>query len=220
MSRIGKRLLLDVIRHGEPEGGDILRGRIDPPLTDLGWQQMRAATGLSPSGPDINTPSWTHIISSPLARCRAFAEQAASELDLQSSFQIDEQWIEIDYGDWDGMPIEQWRAEAKEQFRAFKTDLSALVPPNGERYIDFRDRIVSAWSGLIDYPADSHLLLVTHGGVLRVLLPLVLGMPFNASAPLHIPFASFSRLQINFTADRATGTLLFHNAAEHPLPVR
>jgi broad specificity phosphatase PhoE len=213
-----KQLLLDVIRHGQPEGGDILRGRIDPPLTDLGWQQMRTATGLMPSGPHTHAPAWTHIVCSPLQRCRAFAEAAADELKLRSRLSINDQWVEIDYGDWDGMPIEQWRNEAKDQFSAFKTDLSALAPPNGERYIDFRDRIVRAWSDLRDYPADSHVLLVTHGGVLRVILPLVLGMPFNASAPLHIPFASFSRLQISFRKDKAVATLLFHNAAEHPMP--
>lgn len=214
-----KQLLLDVIRHGQPEGGDILRGRIDPPLTELGWQQMRAATGLLQTGPQTQTPGWTHIISSPLQRCRAFAEVAAAELALQANLSIDEQWVEIDYGDWDGMPIAQWRKEAREQFAAFRTDLSALVPPNGERYVDFRDRIVSAWTGLASYPADSHVLLVTHGGVLRVILPLVLGMPLNASAPLHIPFASFSRLRIRISGDNLEATLLFHNAAEHPLPI-
>lgn len=219
MTTTGKQLLLDVIRHGQPEGGDILRGRIDPPLTELGWQQMRSATGLLDTGPHVRTPPWTHIISSPLQRCRAFAEAAAAELELHASLSIDEQWVEIDYGDWDGMPIAQWRKEASDQFAAFRTDLSALAPPNGERYVDFRDRIVRAWDSLAHYPADSHVLLVTHGGVLRVILPLVLGMPFNASAPLHIPFASFSRLRIRFSGDSPEATLLFHNAAEHPLPV-
>jgi len=218
MTSTGKQLLLDVIRHGQPEGGDILRGRIDPPLTDLGWQQMRAATGLLAEGPHAATPPWTHVVTSPLQRCRAFAEAAANELALKSSLSIDDQWIEIDYGDWDGMPIAQWREAAKPQFAAFKSDLSALEPPNGERYLDFRDRIISAWAGLDQFPEDSHVLLVTHGGVLRVVLPLVLGMPFNASAPLHIPFASFSRLRLRFSEQGIGATLLFHNAAEHPLP--
>ena len=35
--------LIDILRHGQCEGGEIYRGSTDVPLTDLGWQQMRNA---------------------------------------------------------------------------------------------------------------------------------------------------------------------------------
>ena len=73
-----KTIIVDFIRHGEPEGGDILRGRVDPVLTTLGWTQMRKATGLSESHqPSETTPDWSEVISSPLKRCRFFAEHVA-----------------------------------------------------------------------------------------------------------------------------------------------
>lgn len=215
-----KTLLLDFIRHGEPEGGDILRGRVDPQLTPLGWQQMRSTTGLTETSPHRHTPPWSHIVSSPLRRCSDFARAAADILQLNASLTIDEAWLEIDYGDWDGMPIAEWHREAAGQFRAFRTDMTALAPPNGEAYVDFRDRILAAWQALGDYPDGSHVLVVTHGGVLRVILPTVLGMPLNASFPLHIPFASFSRIQLNVEADKISASLLFHNAADYPLTSR
>lgn len=218
MSDNQKQLLLDLIRHGEPSGGDILRGRVNPALTDTGWQQMRRATGLDVDRINADSPAWTHIISSPLSRCADFARVAAEQLGLQSNLTIEPNWQEIDYGDWDGMPIQQWREEAGPQFAAFRKDLSALAPPGGETYLDFRDRVLAAFNSLIDYPDDSHLLLVTHGGVLRVILPTVLGMPLNASFPLHIPFASFSRLRLQFIGQELRATLLFHNAADYPLP--
>ena len=85
---------------------------------------------------------------------------------------------------------------------------------------------------LADLPDGSHVLVVTHGGVLRVVLPTVLGMPLNRSYPLHIPFASFSRiaLWLVFTQcylrgrvgnersgsdQKISASLLFHNAAEY-----
>ena len=40
-------ITIDFLRHGQPHGGDILRGRVDPELTDLVWSQMQKATGLS-----------------------------------------------------------------------------------------------------------------------------------------------------------------------------
>ena len=179
------------MRHGEPEGGDILRGRVDPVLTETGWDQMRRAVSLSESnGPSRKTPNWTEIISSPLQRCCHFAEKTAERMNCLTA--IDNQWQEIDYGDWDGMLVSEWRKVAAEQFKAFRKDLSALAPPNGEDYLSFKTRVLGAWRKIAAKPDGSHLLIVTHGGVLRVILPTVLGMPLNRSFPLHIPFACFS----------------------------
>lgn len=206
-----KTLMVDILRHGEPTGGDILRGRIDVPLTETGWQQMRSAVGIHTLDA---TPPYTHIVSSPLLRCSEFAVQAASELGLSASLQIESQWQEIDYGDWDGMLIDEWREHAAAQFAAFRSDLSALQPPNGEAYLDFRDRILTAWQSLSDLPDGSHILLVTHGGVMRVILPTVLGMPLSNSRPLHIPFACRSRIQLHGGGENWQASLLSHNACD------
>lgn len=214
-----KKITIDFLRHGEPEGGDVLRGRIDHPLSAKGWSQMQKAAALTAERePSAATPGWTHLISSPLQRCREFAEHIAgvTALDLQ----VVEQWQEIDYGDWDGMLLSDWRETAGPQFREFRKDVSKLQPPNGEAFLDFKERILGAWQDLTELPDDSHVLVVTHGGVLRVVLPTVLGMPLNRSYPLHIPFASFSRVALSMSgSQRDAGTfdasLLFHNAAEY-----
>ena len=207
-----KRITVDFLRHGEPQGGEILRGRINPPLTECGWRQMRGAVGLDPDfRPTGPTPAWTGILSSPLVRCLDFAAAVAAATGLELA--VDDNWQEIDYGDWDGMPLSEWRSLAAEQFKAFRDDISALAPPGGERYVDFRDRVLGAWSALAEYPDESHLLLVTHGGVIRVILPSVLGMPLNRSFPLFIPFACHSRVALEFSGGRCSAALIFHNAA-------
>ncbi|HJN96961.1 MAG: histidine phosphatase family protein [Gammaproteobacteria bacterium] len=209
-----KKIIVDFIRHGEPEGGDILRGRVDPVLTDAGWAQMRTATALNDANQaSPNTPPWTEIITSPLKRCRHFAERTAQQINLPAS--VMDQWQEIDYGDWDGMLVSEWRKVAAEQFKAFRDDLSALAPPNGEDYLSFKQRVLDAWQAVADKPDGSHLLVVTHGGVLRVILPTVLGMPLNRSFPLFIPFACFSRISLQEVEGKLTASLLFHNGAEY-----
>jgi alpha-ribazole phosphatase len=209
-----KRITIDFIRHGEPEGGDILRGRVNPVLTSLGWSQMRNAAALDDSHKaSPQTPPWSHIISSPLLRCREFAERTASSVNLSTS--IEDRWQEIDYGDWDGMKISDWRKVAADQFKAFQTDLAALAPPNGEDYLSFKERIQSAFEGLADLPDKSHVLVVTHGGVLRVVLPTVLGMPLNKSFPLFIPFACYSRISVDVFEGKMHSALMFHNGAEY-----
>ena len=214
MTSTKKKIVVDLLRHGEPEGGDILRGRIDPVLTSLGWQQMRRATAIiAEDSVSSLTPPWTHILSSPLQRCRDFAEHVAQHTALDLC--VDQRWQEIDYGDWDGMPLGEWRQQAAAQFKEFRKDLSKLAPPNGEDFLSFRDRVLGAWQSLSAIADGSHVLLVTHGGVMRVLLPTVLGMPLNRSFPLHIPFACFSRVQLEIDRDQISASLRFHNAATY-----
>jgi hypothetical protein len=56
---------IDLLRHGEVEGGVRFRGSTDHPLTAEGWAQMWAAVGT-----DIH---WDRIVTSPLTRCADFA---------------------------------------------------------------------------------------------------------------------------------------------------
>ena len=70
---LGSATLIDMLRHGEPDGGQKFRGAIDDPLSALGWVQMRAAAG--------DYRDWEAIVSSPLCRCAAFAAELAARLD-------------------------------------------------------------------------------------------------------------------------------------------
>jgi len=205
-----KTLTIDLLRHGEPEGGEVLRGRIDHELTELGWDQMRNAVARGDLA-GVSESRWTHIISSPLKRCRIFAERLAAERNIE--LQVNNCWQEIDYGDWDGMVLSDWREQSADMFREFRNDMSKLVPPNGEDFLSFKDRIQFAWQQLAELPDGSHVLLITHGGVLRIILPIVLGMPLNRSFPLHIPFASYSRISLDVGPTRSSASLIFHNAA-------
>ena len=219
MATRSKKIIVDLLRHGEPEGGEVLRGRVDHRLTELGWQQMQASTELlTAAGSNFNSPAskpsnWTHIISSPLQRCSEFAKKISTEKNIELS--IAPQWQEIDYGDWDGMQLKDWRSEAADQFKAFRKDMSKLAPPNGENYLSFKDRVLAAWQEISELEDGSHVLLVTHGGVLRVVLPTVLGMALNRSHPLQIPFACISRVSLEIGETRQSASLLFHNAAGH-----
>ena len=61
---------IDLLRHGEPVGGRRYRGQIDDPLSDTGWQQMRAALA--------DRRDWDIIYTSPLRRCAEFAGELAA----------------------------------------------------------------------------------------------------------------------------------------------
>ena len=188
----------------------MLRGRINHALTQQGWQQMRDAIALIEARDKLFR--WTHIVTSPLQRCSAFADVIAQKQGLP--LQTESSWQEIDYGDWDGMPLTDWREQAGPMFQEFRRDMSRLQPPNGENFVTFKDRVLQAWLDLQSLPDNSHVLLVTHGGVLRVILPTVLGMPLNRSQPLHIPFASCSRVNLEVKGGHVQSQVIFHSTAD------
>ncbi len=183
--------IIDLLRHGEPEGGEMFRGHTDVPLTEQGWQQMRRAVENGDQAP------WQRVISSPLQRCNNFARHLAEQHDIPHS--EESAMREISFGDWDGASFEHVRREYKEQLKQYWADVSKYTPPNGEPMSAFRTRLVGFWNSLIERHEGEHLLLVSHGGVIRVLLAEVLDMPLKSIIRLSVPYACLSRVSIHHT---------------------
>lgn len=182
-----RETLVDLLRHGETEGGSRLRGgRCDDALSQRGREQLEAATGQG--------PAWRLIATSPLARCRVFAESLAGRID--ADLVVDERLREYDFGDWDGRPFDELWREHGDELAAFFGDPDALTPPGGETAAAFRERVRAAWRDLLEAGADSHVLLVGHGGVLRQLVADVLGAPGPVHAALEWPHAAMSRVRV------------------------
>ncbi|MGO2393025.1 MAG: histidine phosphatase family protein, partial [Halomonas sp.] len=70
---------IDLLRHGEPVGGRMLRGSTDHPLSDAGWQQVKDA--VMRHTVEGHLP-YDAIVTSPLMRCREFALWLGEEFDL------------------------------------------------------------------------------------------------------------------------------------------
>lgn len=181
-----QQIKIDLIRHGQPQGGDVIRGVSDHPLTNLGVAQFNARI-------KCHQASWSRIISSPLQRCRASAQTLSQAQNIPLS--IDERIRELDFGDWENKPISQLMdtQEAKILWQK-PMDFS---PPNGEPVAQMRKRLQTFWQDITQQHINEHLLLVCHGGVMRVLMHDVLNLKPEAVRQLSIPFAGFIRLQIN-----------------------
>ncbi len=189
--------IVDLLRHGEPEGGRRYRGRRDDPLSDAGWAQMRAAVPAR--------PPWRRVVTSPLRRCREFAAELAAGHDL--ALEVEEGLREIDFGAWEGLRAEEIEARDGEALRRYYDDPWRHTPPDGEPLARFQARVESAWRALLARHGGEHLLLVCHAGVMRVVLAHVLELPRRRLFALHIPHACASRVRI----DGGHASLLFHN---------
>lgn len=158
---------LDLLRHGATELGGGLRGSLDDALTEQGWAQMHA--GVAGAGP------WDVLVTSPLQRCARFADTLGSRLGLPVQCEADVQ--ELHFGAWEGRSAAQiMQAEADELGR-FWADPYAFTPPEGEPVLAFDLRVSRAIERLARQHAGKRVLLVTHGGVMRLLLARARGLP-------------------------------------------
>jgi len=194
---------IDLMRHGEPVGGRKYRGQLDDPLSEKGWQQMRAAVG-------EHSP-WQHIVSSPLQRCQAFALEMARSQNLPLSF--DARFMEVKFGVWEGKTAEQLRAQDPQVIERFKRDPLNQRPQGAERLEDFYARVRAAWFDLLAAHAGKHVLLVCHAGVIRMVLANALNLPLVDTYRIDVPSAGLTRLRVQGAGEEASHQLLFHHGA-------
>ncbi|MEY2591193.1 MAG: alpha-ribazole phosphatase, partial [Acidimicrobiaceae bacterium] len=114
--------MLILVRHGETEANarGLLSGRVDSALSEKGRRQAaRVAAALDRRDPE------TRVISSPLARTVATAEIIAGDV---GKIEIDERWIELDYGELDGTAL---TAVPEETWARWRADPD-FIPAGGE----------------------------------------------------------------------------------------
>ncbi len=193
---MAKRLIIDLLRHGACDDGDIYRGRTDSPLSATGWSQLDDAIAAF----DQADRPWHAIYSSPLQRCRLPALRLAERLGLP--LQLEPRLRELDFGDWDGQSCQQVWQRCQSQVEAFWRDPEANPPPAGESVLALRqrlDQLLQQWLVDLDGAAGSdarRLLCVSHGGVIRILLCRLLGLPLASAQQLSLDYGSASRVEL------------------------
>ncbi|WP_345859712.1 histidine phosphatase family protein [Shewanella algae] len=219
-----RQLNIYLLRHGECEGGEIIRGRSDVALSDEGkaqmwrsWRAISSALEQLPSQPERLT-----LLSSPALRCQAFAAELKADMpDYFPAPLQQHDWLwELDFGDWDGMKVASVYQQHSEAAEAFWRDPVANTPPGGESLPAFRSRVLDGWQTMVQRwlarevscsegsgssaSADAALIL-THSGVIRLLLAEILlpgqippAAVFNA---LELPYAAWVRITLYASRD-------------------
>lgn len=197
---------IDLLRHGETQGGNYYRGITDDGLTGNGWQQMRNVV--------TRRDDWQVIISSPLRRCLDFSKQISQQkhlpLIVETGFQ------ELDFGDWEGKTAAQIEQKQPDVLKKFYQDPLNYPPPNAENLIDFQQRIETAWQRVLKNQQGKSVLIVTHAGVIRTLFCLLLKIPLAQSFAIAVDHASFSRFHCFHDDNGDFIQLNFHNWIKNP----
>jgi broad specificity phosphatase PhoE len=159
-------------RHGESQANilhEISNRGLKHPLTAKGRQQARTLAE------QLQGHSIAHIYSSPVLRAIETTVILAHQLGVE--YEVTEALREYDLGDLEGKAdqrtweiwqqlFDDWTKHRHWQRRA----------PGGESFYDVKNRFVPFIDGLIQEYRDTqaNLLCIAHGGLYRVMLPLVL----------------------------------------------
>jgi len=179
-------VILHLLRHGETEQGGGLRGSLDDALTEAGWAQLRAAVQAD--------EYWDALVSSPLQRCARFAEELAAARSLPLQFEPGLQ--ELHFGEWEGRTAAQLMETNADDLGRFWADPYGFTPPGGEPLPAFETRVLDALQRLYAEYREQQLLVVTHGGVMRLLLARARSLPREKL--LQVSVAHGQRVHLQF----------------------
>ncbi len=124
------------------------------------------------------------MISSPLVRTR---ETAAA---FGAPVEVDERWIEIDYGHLDGTPLRDVPAEVWSAWR----DDPSLAPGGGESLTAVGERIRAACADLVEEAADRDVVVVTHVSPVKAALAWALGVGDEVAWRAYVAPASITQI--------------------------
>ncbi|WP_018182632.1 histidine phosphatase family protein [Kaistia granuli] len=175
--------ILVFIRHGETDWNaeGRFQGQRDIPLNARGrLQAQRNGRVLLERMPEA---AGFDFVASPLERTRQTMEIARGAMGLDpSAYRLDPILKEITFGNWEGFTGPELEMRWPEQVAAREGDKWGFVPPSGESYEMLSIRIATWLAGL-----DQDAVVVSHGGVCRVLRGMLLGLDKNVTPNLNVP---------------------------------
>ncbi len=131
------------------------------------------------------------VFCSPLQRCVKLAE--ALKL---SNVQQDDRLKELHFGDWE---MQAWGDIPRDYFDEWAQNYAHMAPPNGETFSQLQARGIVFINEMLNQHHSKHVLVVTHGGMIRALLAYVLSMELKSLFRFNIDYGSLT--QLDFSSD-------------------
>ena len=162
-----------LIRHGETEANKTFQfqGHVDNPLNSKGLCQAAAL------GQHYENIVLDEIYSSSMQRARQTAAPLAEAHGL--TVQPLDELKEVCFGEWEGLSYDEIKAKWSDQLELFFKQPAQCRMPGGESFDDVALRVRSVCEDLFKNNSDKNIAIVSHGGVIRVQLCLLLGLDIN-----------------------------------------
>jgi alpha-ribazole phosphatase/probable phosphoglycerate mutase len=180
---------LYLIRHGETEGSEVKRykGSIDVPLSERGIAQIRSASVF------INSSKLSAVYCSPLSRALKSAEIISEPHGLNPVIMPDLR--ERSFGVWEGMSFDEIKKQYPDEFKAWADNPLKFSPVGGENTLEVRDRALQALDNILKKHNGESISIVAHGGVNRVILCDIMGIPLENLFRIEQDFAAVNVIE-------------------------
>lgn len=182
------------LRHGATGMQGRYIGATDVSLSPEGREQV------GKTGRLLRKKKVARIFCSPLLRCR----QTLEELDFAGACQFSELIREIDFGRWEGKDFAEIVHSDQQLVDSWVADPLIFCFPDGESLHSFSRRIALFINELSNAPEDS-ILVVAHGGVIRHLICLLLGLPVEKYLLFDVEPGSFCSIRLHPEGGVLTG---------------
>jgi broad specificity phosphatase PhoE len=171
---------LYLVRHGRTDANakGLLQGRLDPPLDDVGRQQAAAITQM--------IGEVDEVISSSLVRAVETASYFRREV------AIDDRWIELAYGEYEGIPAGEVPPEV---WQSWRTNAS-FATEGGESFGALDRRVRSACDDLADRIHDRNIVVVSHVSPIKAAVGWTLNAGMEIMFHCHLSQASLCRVDM------------------------
>lgn len=175
-----------LVRHGQTESNTtgFYVGRSDEDLTEAGYKQARRLSSR------LAGLSIASVYTSPLRRAYATAAILVEphELDLK----VLDDLIEIDFGDWQGLHMDEISRRWPELWQQWRTDPSEVVILNGESLTEVTERAIPAFHRIVEINLGKSAIIVAHEVIVKVIVAHVLGAPNSIYRRFEINNASLT----------------------------
>lgn len=183
-----------LLRHGDTGLQGCYIGRTDVPLSTEGILQIGRTARL------LQQEKIGKILSSPMLRCR----QTKELLDLHCPCEYHDSLMEVNFGRWEGKRFAEIAQMDAEHIQSWIQDPVHFSFPDGESIAGFQKRLAASHE-MLSAAIEERLLLVTHGGVIRHLLCLMLGLPLEKYLAFDVQPGAFCSLHVYSEGSVLTG---------------
>ncbi len=200
-----------LVRHGRTalnaEGR--LSGRHDAHLDALGERQARAAAEVVHRMAGDREPT---VVSSPLLRCVHTAEAIAlAGGGDPTRVAIDDRFVELDYGTWDGRPLSEVPMDVWRRWR----EEPGFAPPGGEALSSVTLRVSDGLRDWVGRDPGGVLVIASHVSPIKAAVTWALGVQDQVAWRLRLSNASITRLEVSSRAGVMSTTVTAFNETAH-----
>lgn len=181
---------LYLLRHGEVETRyhRVFGGKIDMELSPLGHEQVNALADYFRRHPP-------HVMySSPMKRVQQTLAPLAKWTELEPV--ILPGLREVDFGEWTGLGWEQVYERFKVSAFDWLNQLEVGSIAGAESTAVFRQRVDESLRQILRDAAHKEVAVVAHGGVIRMLLAVLLDLPFARMSIFDVEYASITKVKL------------------------